>query len=428
MNIDDQRILIAGLIEHHKLTAMLCRDYGLTPECLSDMPLRDIWDITTRLNEQNGGLCRYDVGRQVSSNPAIQKAFQSVPADITEPSVRAAVHAVSVAHRRATLQRAASEMMSAGLDPDAAVQELQDVLAKAAAATGKASRTIDEIMPEAIERWRETERARALGDASAIGIPLPWQSLTAAIGNLRYGVMSVLGAYMQTGKSSATRQIAAHAAAAGIPVGLISLEDPQEVAAAHIASLQCRFSPYHLDQGESIKPVAKVEEEVKRMPKLPIYVYDRPSRIADIEAQCYTMADRYGCRLFVVDHIQYILADQSTRSRSRNDEVASWSGRLAAIPRNIGKAHLIAVSQLRRHEGTGKPRKPSIHDLRDSGAIGQDARMVQLLYDTEEWVMLDGKPSKVHCLEVVKNNFGPAGAVIKMVRNHGPVEFMEVES
>lgn len=428
MNSHESQIhAIAGLIDHWRASFPLVKDLSITAEHFTDTKLRGLYDAVLGIAKTCGGCDRYLVG--TSDGGKWAELLKAIPIESSEVVAVKAFRELATDHKRRMITELANDALQSDnlyTSPDEAIKHFRERLTKVQASHSGGIKHISDVLPEAVENWRKAEDAVAKG-TTTFGIPLPWPSLTASLGGLRYSIMSVVGAWAQTGKSSMTRQIAYHAAASGFPVGLLTLEDPSDIAAAHIASLECRFSPFHLDQGRSIKKVAEVEKGIYKVGRLPVYLWDRPSRIADVEATCEIMHERHGVQLFIVDHIQYILEDQSYR-KTRNDEVAGWSGRLAAIPRRLNNSHLIAVSQLRKKDGVSKSHTPSMHDLRDSGAIGQDARAIVLLYKRQQQAIIDGRPEDIYIAKVEKNNYGIAGTEIEMLRRHGPTEFKEVFS
>jgi replicative DNA helicase len=100
--------------------------------------------------------------------------------------------------------------------------------------------------------------------------------------------------------------------------------------------------------------------------------------ILQLRAKARRMWQQYGIKLFVIDYLQ-LLHSTARRAENRQQEIADISNGIKALAKEL-KVPIIVLSQLNRDFEKDKSRKPNLSDLRESGAIEQDADLVGLLY------------------------------------------------
>jgi replicative DNA helicase len=138
-----------------------------------------------------------------------------------------------------------------------------------------------------------------------------------------------------------------------------------------------------------------------------MFIDDTPSRTAmQIAASARRIRRRNEIGLLVVDYIQLVDSDE-TRD-SRQEQIAKISRRLKSLARELG-IPLIALSQLNRAVESREDKRPRMADLRESGAIEQDADIVLLLHRPEYYEATD-QPGVAEII-VAKNRNGPTGTI-----------------
>jgi replicative DNA helicase len=117
-----------------------------------------------------------------------------------------------------------------------------------------------------------------------------------------------------------------------------------------------------------------------KLTKAPIFIDDPSSlSIMDLRTKCRRLKEKYGVRLIVIDYLQLMKGDPSTKG-NREQEIASISRGCKQIAKELGIS-VIALSQLSRSvEQRGGDKQPQLSDIRESGAIEQDADVVMFLY------------------------------------------------
>src|SRR5207302_6447972 len=103
--------------------------------------------------------------------------------------------------------------------------------------------------------------------------------------------------------------------------------------------------------------------------------------ILQLRAKARRMAQQYGIKLFVIDYLQ-LLHSTARRAENRQQEIADISNGIKSLSKELN-VPVIVLSQLNRELEKDKDRKPRLADLRESGAIEQDADLVALLYKAD---------------------------------------------
>jgi len=114
----------------------------------------------------------------------------------------------------------------------------------------------------------------------------------------------------------------------------------------------------------------------------PLFIDDTPAlSILQLRAKARRMWQQYGVKLFVIDYLQ-LLHSTARRADNRQQEIADISSGIKSLAKEL-KVPVIVLSQLNREVEREKGRKPRMADLRESGAIEQDADLIGLLYKAD---------------------------------------------
>ena len=131
--------------------------------------------------------------------------------------------------------------------------------------------------------------------------------------------------------------------------------------------------------------------KVSDLEKAPLYIDDTPSlSIFDLRAKARRLSSQHGIKLIIVDYLQLMTAGTSNKTGNREQEISTISRNLKALAKELD-VPVIALSQLSRAvETRGGTKRPILSDLRESGAIEQDADIVSFIYrpeyyGIEEW-------------------------------------------
>lgn len=278
---------------------------------------------------------------------------------------------------------------------------------------------LSDVVRATLDDLERRQQARQAGEC--IGIPTGLQRLDALTGGWRGGQLIVLAGRPAMGKSAIMLHFARAAAASGVPVCMFSLEMPAGqlagrmlVGSSGINSVSFRTGDVGTDDWR------KLEQAGAKLSTMTVYLNDRANiNINTIRSQCKAMARRGKCGMVIIDYLQ--LLDTSTRNasttREREIAAASRSAKLLAKELNIP---VILLSQLSRKIEERADKTPLLSDLRESGAIEQDADLVAFIdrpaiygqteIDAGRYGIISAEG--VGLLYVAKHREGAAGCIV----------------
>jgi replicative DNA helicase len=233
---------------------------------------------------------------------------------------------------------------------------------------------------------------------------------------LHEGEMIVIAARPSMGKTSLAMNIAEHVAIEQqAPVGVFSLEMTSESLVLRMLCSRARVNLRNVRDGFlAERDFPKLTGAAGKLQKAPLFIDDASGlSILQLRAKARRMHQQHGIKLFVIDYLQ-LLNSTSRKADNRQQEIADISGGLKALAKEL-KVPVIVLSQLNRELEKDKSRKPRLSDLRESGAIEQDADVVGLLYkpnqdEDGESKMEDSDAVPVNLL-IAKQRNGPTGDV-----------------
>lgn len=231
------------------------------------------------------------------------------------------------------------------------------------------------------------------------------------------GEMIVIAARPSMGKTALAMNIAEHAAIDNkIPVGVFSLEMTGESLMMRMICSRSGIDIRSVRDGFlAERDFPKLTGAAGKLANAPLYIDDTGGlSILQLRAKARTMWQQHGIKLFVIDYLQ-LLHSNNRRNDNRQQEIAEISGGVKALAKEL-KVPIIVLSQLNRElEKRGPGERPRMSDLRESGAIEQDADLVGLLYkevkkneDEDAHEDYDTIPVKLY---VAKQRNGPTGDV-----------------
>lgn len=230
---------------------------------------------------------------------------------------------------------------------------------------------------------------KALHNKESPGQPTGFRELDKATGGLFPNETTVIGARTSVGKSVMATQISIHVAQAGVGVLYASLEMKAGLFATRLAAGQAHVDASRIRRHEaSPDEVRRVVTAAAEMAKLPLYFVDSQQqtmmsvyRIARKLSQTLT-AKGMRLGLVVIDHIGLVKPTaEALKKASREQQVAETSRGLRVIAEDFG-CHVIAISQINREAAKrkGDDACPTLHDLKESGSIENDADNVILIH------------------------------------------------
>lgn len=198
------------------------------------------------------------------------------------------------------------------------------------------------------------------------------------------GEMVVIAARPSMGKTSLAMNIAEHVALdLNIPVGVFSLEMTADSLTLRMLCSQARVNLRNVKDGFlAERDFTKLTGASVKLAKAPLFVEDTSGlSILQLRAKARRLHQQHGIKLFIIDYLQ-LLHTTNRRSDTRQEEIADISSGLKCLAKELG-VPVIVLSQLNRDVERERGRKPRMSDLRESGAIEQDADFIGLLYRPE---------------------------------------------
>ena len=331
---------------------------------------------------------------------------------IDAPSVSAAVTYAQRVAALARLRRVAyvaaevrELVMNPAADPATAVDEAEEMLY--AATRGRLDRsdalTLNDALDQVVDEMESVDSPLT---------PTGHQDIDLKLGGLRPGGLYVVGGRPSMGKTALGISIAVAAAESG-PVLFVSLE----MTAAEIATrILCGLARLESDILRRNRPMNDAVSDrfvrtLQRLTGLPLFIDENPaSGVAGIAAAARRVVTRSGrgLALLVVDYLQ--LMDPGRSGESRQQEVAEISRGLKRLAGTLA-CPVLAMSQLHRGVESRNDKRPVLSDLRESGAIEQDADVVMMLYRHEFYHPADADTAGLAEVNIAKHRNGPTGTV-----------------
>lgn len=226
-----------------------------------------------------------------------------------------------------------------------------------------------------------TRQLTALLDAPPSTLPTISTTLPLADdanGGLQPGQLVVLGARPGVGKSALMGAIALKAAMSGHPTAIMSLEMPVTDVLARMYSAHSRIPLRAIMQRDGC--ATTLTKSIEAVTNAPLWIQAPPAITThQLRATAHQLHRTGGLRLLIVDYMQLITEPRATAQRSREQGVSAISRALKALAMEL-EIPVIALSQLNRASEHRADKRPQLSDLRESGAIEQDADIVLLLH------------------------------------------------
>lgn len=300
---------------------------------------------------------------------------------------------------------------SADFDAEAAIADAQDAL-------------------DGLSRNEKTDKTKLVGDIIGAAleravtpptnenrVPTGFIDLDAMlIGGFAAGQLVVVAARPAMGKSTLGLGLARAAAIKnGLPVLFESLEMGEEELTNSIMSAEGRIALHHIKQGiVDDAGVARGIRAMERIAKAPLYLSDETElSLPMLRGKVRHLVRTVGLRMVIVDYIQLM---QAPKAENRQAEVAKLSRGLKLMAKEFGIT-VVVLAQLNRGPEQRTDKKPVVSDLRESGAIEQDADIVILLHREDAYDKESARAGEADFI-IGKHRGGPTGTVTTAAQLH----------
>lgn len=308
---------------------------------------------------------------------------------------------------------AASEITELGYDESQGIEELLDTADKRMGEV-TSSPTMRKFVPMKDMLGEAWDRFEKLHSAEHVlrGVPTGFVGLDNILAGFQPSDLIILAARPSMGKTALALDIARQTAIRhNTPVGIFSLEMSSQQLVDRMLAAEAKVNAWDLRTGRirSDDDFERVREGLEKLSKAPIFIDDQPATNAVIMRSVARRLKReHGIGLLVVDYLQLMAPTATRASDSLVQQVTEISRSLKTLAREL-EVPVLALSQLSRAIETRRGR-PRLSDLRDSGAIEQDADVVMFIH-REDKMNEDSEKTNVAEILIEKHRNGAIGKI-----------------
>lgn len=373
----------------------------------------DLTTVSQRLKDQ--GL--FDT---IGGYPFITSIVEVVPSPANLEYYARIVHEKYLLRR---LIQTCSQAIQRAYEEQDQVREVLDfaekeILAVRGEQFGSSAGQAGQWLEEAIQKIHQLFESQGRPD----GIPTGFIELDRMTNGLHPGEMIVIAARPSMGKTSLAMNIAEHVAVdLQKPVAVFSLEMTAPQLVFRLLCSMARLEVQKIRDGFMDETdFQRLHSAAEKLARAPLYVDDTPAlTIGELRARARRLRYERKIELIVVDYLQLLRVPQRRGEINRQQEIAEISSGLKSLAKEL-QIPIIVLSQLNREVERDRTRKPRLSDLRESGAIEQDADIVGLLYKADPNDPRKPAPIGEEEDDIMQSPIIPVNLLIAKQRN-GPV-------
>ena len=389
-NLDAESAVLGSVLRDgdcvHNIMSMLREEMfflkknQLVFRCMAELYNRSIGiDVITLASE----LKKQGVYEEIGGKEYLLSIFEAVPS-----SANATIYAKDIADK--AVLRSLIEVCDKVKNSCYESKDAKDISSYAVDELFKATSVMDDggvtplktIVLQNYNQFSTLIQEKREGKKAVSGVPTGFTELDKKISGLQPAALVIVAARPAMGKTSFAINIAQNVAIKERkPVLIFSLEMSKEELVNRIISSEAKIESEKIRSGEITD--AELNKFIQIMPYLaeaPIYIDDTASiTVTEMRAKAKRIQQEKGLGLIVVDYLQLM---RGKKAENRQAEVTDISRNLKILAKDL-KVPVIAVSQLSRSAESRADNKPMLSDLRESGAIEQDADIVMFLYREE---------------------------------------------
>ncbi|HEY8473169.1 MAG TPA: replicative DNA helicase [Natronosporangium sp.] len=263
------------------------------------------------------------------------------------------------------------------------------------------------------------DEIEAIGSQGGVmtGVPTGFADLDALLNGLHAGQLIVVAGRPGLGKSTAALDFARHAAVRhGLASAFFSLEMSKVEVVMRVLAAEARVPLHVLRSGQlSDDDWTKLARRMGEISEAPLFIDDTPNMtLMEIRAKARRLKQRHDLRMLIVDYLQLMTSPK--RVESRQQEVSELSRGLKLLAKEI-ECPVVAVAQLNRGPEQRTDKRPQLSDLRESGAIEQDADVVILLHRDDYYDKESPRAGEADFI-VAKHRNGPTDTITVAAQLH----------
>jgi len=412
-NIEAERRVLGAFLKEPSLIATHGED--LDEEDFHHEPHRHLIKALKAVHESRSHVDIVTVGEQLQKDKMLEALGGPLFLGQLQRDVGTTIgidHHVKIVREKSLLRRmiqAATQVATQGYAPDIDLTQYLDDSEKSIfqVLTGQKKREIRNISEVLDETMELLQKQLAEGGQMA-GIPTGFDTLDRLLNGLQKTDLMILAARPGMGKTSLALSIANNVALqAGKHVALFSLEMGAEQLVMRLLSSEAHVNLKELRGGRpSTDDFRRLVEAADRMSSTGLWIDDTPSiSLAQVRARCRRLHLEGCLDVVIIDYLQLMGARSNTVSREQ--QISEISRGLKGLAKEL-KVPVMALSQLNRSLEQRQDKRPMLSDLRESGAIEQDADIIMFVY-RDEYYHPDSEDKGVTEIIAGKQRNGPTG-------------------
>ncbi len=410
----EQAVLGAVLLDNHALNRVL---EILSPDDFYKEAHRRIFKAVLDLYERNEAIDLVTLTETLKRRSDLDgvggSAYLTELVSIVPTSANVTYHA-KIIHEKSLIRQlvqTATDIATRGYDVVDRIEELLDyaesrIFSISDAKMKPSFHPIREIVKESFEmierRYEQKE--------NVTGVPTGFPDLDNLTAGLQRGDLAIVAGRPGMGKTAFALNMAQHAALEKrLPVAIFSLEMAREQLVIRMLCAEARVDAHKLRSGYlGAADWPKLTAAAARITEAPIFIDDSSAlSVLELRAKARRLKKEHGLEMIIVDYLQLMRGRGAADTREQ--EISEISRSLKALAKEL-RVPVIALSQLSRAVESRTERRPQLSDLRESGAIEQDADLVMFVY-REELYRQTEENRNVAKVIVSKQRNGPTGDV-----------------
>jgi len=394
------------------------------PEDFYILSNRQIYEAIVKLYSKGEPADPITVAEELKKNGVLEdiggKSYIHTLVNIVPAASNAKFYA-EIVEKNATLRaliRVASDIATLGYETP---EDIEKTVDKAESlifqvAQKRISENFSHIKELLVEGFEQIEHLYE-NKAHVTGVPTGFNDLDSITSGFHPSDLIVVAARPSMGKTSLALSIAQHVGVKEkVPVAIFSLEMSRQQLVQRLLCSEARVDAQNLRTGYlKDEDWPRLSQAVGKLAEAPIFIDDTPNiTIMELRAKARRLVTRQKLGLIIVDYLQLMQGDR--RSESRQQEISEISRALKILGRELN-VPVIAVSQLSRAVEQRSDKRPMLSDLRESGAIEQDADLVIFIY-RDEYYNKDSEDRGIAEVLISKHRNGPTGMVKLVFLEH----------
>ena len=429
----EEAVLGALLLEPNSVSDVLDM---LNPDCFYKEANRKIYQAISALASKHAPIDIFTVAQELSKTDDLE--LVGGPYYLSQLSMRIGAAAHLDFHTKVLLQKyiqremitISHEVQKRAYDDTITVDDLLDSAQQklfnlSEKNMKKETQSVRDILNEAIDELREVqERTDGLS-----GVPSGYTGIDRVTYGWQASDLIIIAARPAMGKTAFVLTMARNMAVEHkVPVAVFSLEMSSVQLVKRLMVSETGLSAEKIRGGKKLEDYewTQLDSKLNQLSQAPLYIDDTPSlSIYEFRSKARRLVNNAGVKLIIIDYLQLMTGPPELK-QMREQEVSSISRSLKAIAKELN-IPIIALSQLSRAvETRGGAKRPQLSDLRESGAIEQDADIVMFIHRPDYYGMAED-PTQVGLSEIIiaKHRNGSVCDVPMRFR-HSEVRFVDV--